>query len=128
MACLTIHLLGPVQVTLHGEPVTEFESEKARALLAYLVAEPDRPHRHEALSETFWPGRAEGVVWANETIWRHDRIRRSELDAPTAVELQGPAVRFPGSFNQETTAVEPPVFVARDREMARLHIFLVETC
>ncbi len=65
MARLMIRLLGPVQVTLDGQPVTRFESEKGRALLAYLVAEPERPHRREALAEMLWPGRPEGAARAN---------------------------------------------------------------
>jgi adenylate cyclase len=65
MAHLTIRLLGPVQIALSGEPVIHFESEKARALLAYLAAEPDRPHRREALAEMFWPDRPEGAARAN---------------------------------------------------------------
>ena len=36
MAHLSLSLLGPFQVTLAGEPVTSFESNKVRALLAYL--------------------------------------------------------------------------------------------
>jgi adenylate cyclase len=65
MARLTIHLLGPVQVTLDGQPIAGFETEKGRASLAYLAAEPDRTHRREALAEMFWPGRAEGAARAN---------------------------------------------------------------
>ena len=65
MARLTIRLLGPVQIALDGEPVSRFESEKARALLVYLATEPGRPHRREALAEMFWPNRAEGAARAN---------------------------------------------------------------
>lgn len=55
MAHLSLHLLGPPQFTLAGEPVTEFESDKVRALLAYLAAEADRPHRRDALAGLLWP-------------------------------------------------------------------------
>ena len=55
MARLTISLLGPFQVTLDGEPATTFESDKARALLAYLAVEADRPHRRETLAGLLWP-------------------------------------------------------------------------
>jgi len=65
MARLIIRLLGPVQVTLDGQPVTRFESEKSRALLAYLAAKPERPHQREALAEMLWPGRPEGAARAN---------------------------------------------------------------
>ena len=52
MAHLTVRLLGPFQVTLDGQPVTGFETEKGQALLAYLAYEPDRSgHRLDTLWE-----------------------------------------------------------------------------
>ena len=42
MSHLSIALLGPLQVSLNGNPVTSFESAKVRALLAFLVAEFER--------------------------------------------------------------------------------------
>lgn len=55
MAHLSLSLLGPFQVTLAGESVTTFESNKVRALLAYLVVEADRPHRRDSLAGLLWP-------------------------------------------------------------------------
>jgi predicted ATPase/DNA-binding SARP family transcriptional activator/Tfp pilus assembly protein PilF len=55
MTRLTISLLGSLQVTLDGKPVTGFATDKARALLAYLVAEADHPHRRDALAGLLWP-------------------------------------------------------------------------
>ena len=43
MAKLEISLFGPFQVLLNGAPVTQFESVKVRALLAYLAAEASHP-------------------------------------------------------------------------------------
>jgi adenylate cyclase len=65
MAHLAIRLLGPLEVSVEGEPVTHFETLKTRALLAYLAAEADRPHRREALAEMLWPDREEGAALAN---------------------------------------------------------------
>ena len=59
MARLSIYLLGPLRVFLEGQPVAGFESDKVRALLAYLAAEPGRPHRREALAGLLWPDRSE---------------------------------------------------------------------
>jgi DNA-binding SARP family transcriptional activator/predicted ATPase len=59
MSSLHIHLLGPFHVTVDGVPITTFESDKVRALLALLVTEPDRPHRRETLSGMLWPGHSE---------------------------------------------------------------------
>jgi DNA-binding SARP family transcriptional activator/predicted ATPase len=55
MARLSLSLLGPFQVTLDGQPVTAFKSNKVRALLAYLAVEADRPHRREVLAGLLWP-------------------------------------------------------------------------
>ena len=55
MAHLSIRVLGPLQVSLDGEPVSGFASDKVRALLAYLALSPDRPHRREALAGLLWP-------------------------------------------------------------------------
>jgi len=65
MARLAAHLLGPFQVTLDGKPVTGFESDKARALLAYLVVEAGRPHRREKLAGLLWPEHCEQAARAN---------------------------------------------------------------
>ncbi|MGD2178227.1 MAG: BTAD domain-containing putative transcriptional regulator, partial [Anaerolineae bacterium] len=55
MTHLSLRLLGPLHITLAGDPVTRFESDKVRALLAYLAVEADRPHRRDALAGLLWP-------------------------------------------------------------------------
>jgi DNA-binding SARP family transcriptional activator/predicted ATPase len=52
---LKIRLLGPFRVALDGEPATGFESDKVRALLAYLAVTGDRSHRRETLAGLLWP-------------------------------------------------------------------------
>lgn len=59
MSTLSIRLFGPFEVELDGQPVTGFISDKARALLAYLAVEADRPHRRETLAGLLWPEVAE---------------------------------------------------------------------
>jgi predicted ATPase/DNA-binding SARP family transcriptional activator/tRNA A-37 threonylcarbamoyl transferase component Bud32 len=65
VARLSVYLLGPLQVTLDSEPVTAFESDKVRALLAYLVTEAGAPHRRERLAGLLWPERSERVAQNN---------------------------------------------------------------
>ena len=55
MARLCISLLGPLQVSLDGEPATGFQSNKVRALLAYLATEAHRPHDRDVLAGLLWP-------------------------------------------------------------------------
>ncbi|MBN1217800.1 MAG: tetratricopeptide repeat protein [Anaerolineae bacterium] len=55
MTHLAIYLLGGLQVILEGEPVTDFATDKARALLAYLAVEAERPHRRDVLAGLLWP-------------------------------------------------------------------------
>jgi DNA-binding SARP family transcriptional activator/predicted ATPase len=54
MPRLEMRLLGSFQVSLDGQPVTGFESDKARALLAYMTVEMNRPHRRERLAGLLW--------------------------------------------------------------------------
>ena len=49
MTRLSLALLGPMQITLDGQPVSGFAYNKARALLVYLAVEADRPHQRDAL-------------------------------------------------------------------------------
>jgi predicted ATPase/DNA-binding SARP family transcriptional activator len=55
MARLTIHTLGSFQVSIESKPITKFESNKARALLAYLSVESSHSHAREKLADLFWP-------------------------------------------------------------------------
>ncbi|MEJ2735097.1 MAG: BTAD domain-containing putative transcriptional regulator [Anaerolineae bacterium] len=55
MAHLSVRLLGTLQVTLGGTPITGFESDKERALLAFLAEEAQQPHRREKLVGLLWP-------------------------------------------------------------------------
>jgi DNA-binding SARP family transcriptional activator len=62
---LNVRLFGPFQVTLDGEPVTGFHSDKVRALLAYLCTETAGPHRREKLAGLLWPDLPESSARSN---------------------------------------------------------------
>ena len=55
---LDIRLLGGLQVSRDGVPLTEFMSNKVPALLAYVVSQR-RPHRRETLAGLLWGDRPE---------------------------------------------------------------------
>ena len=65
MGTLHISILGTFHVTQDGKAVTGFDSDKARALLAYLAIEADRPHRREKLAGLFWPEQTDKRARAN---------------------------------------------------------------
>ena len=55
MASLNISVLGPLQIIKGDNLLSKFESNKVRALLAYLVVEIHSPHSRESLADLLWP-------------------------------------------------------------------------
>ncbi|MFN8471153.1 MAG: BTAD domain-containing putative transcriptional regulator [Anaerolineae bacterium] len=91
---LRLSFLGPFQVTIRGQPA-RFATARARALLAYLAVEADRPHRREALADLLWPDHP-------ETLGRQNlsqdlaRLRRAiHDDGPSPyLQITSTAVQF----------------------------------
>ncbi len=65
MAQLFIRALGSLQLTLDGNPLTGFDSDKVRGLLVYLVVESNRSHTREKLAGLFWPEYSERSARTN---------------------------------------------------------------
>ncbi len=65
MAQLVLRLFGGFDARLDGERIACFDSDKGRALLAYLAVENDHPHRRESLAALLWPERPEAVARGN---------------------------------------------------------------
>jgi predicted ATPase/DNA-binding SARP family transcriptional activator len=65
MAHLQVSLLGTFEVTLDGQPVTNFGYNKVRALLAYLAVESELPHHRETLAGLLWPEQPESNARLN---------------------------------------------------------------
>ena len=59
MSTLSLQLLGSFHVTLDGQPLNGFATDKSRALLAFLAVERGRPHRRESLAALLWPDQSE---------------------------------------------------------------------
>jgi DNA-binding SARP family transcriptional activator/predicted ATPase len=65
MAFLSLSMLGGFVATLDGKPVSGYNSNKVRALLAYLAVETGRPHRRETLATMLWPDSSERYARTN---------------------------------------------------------------
>ncbi|MBW7881330.1 MAG: PQQ-binding-like beta-propeller repeat protein [Caldilineaceae bacterium] len=52
---LSLRLLGSYEISVNGEPITTLDTQKGRALLAYLAVEADRVHPRDALAALLWP-------------------------------------------------------------------------
>lgn len=65
MPQLKISLLGTFRVTLNDQPVTGFESNKVRALLAYLAIEAKISHSRSKLAGMLWPDMPETSALSN---------------------------------------------------------------
>src|SRR5438045_4862311 len=65
MARLKLSLLGAFHAELDGSPVSDFDTEKTRALLAYVCVEASRAHRRDALAGLLWPEQPEEAARRN---------------------------------------------------------------
>ncbi|MEW5957004.1 MAG: AAA family ATPase [Chloroflexota bacterium] len=83
MSHLSLSLLGGFEVTLDGEPIAAFGTDKARALLAFLAVEAARPHRRAELAGMLWSDLPEKKAAHNlsQTLLRLRRALR-EPDPP----------------------------------------------
>jgi predicted ATPase/DNA-binding SARP family transcriptional activator len=96
MAFLSLSLLGSFYVALDGEAVTTFESNKVRALLAYLAMESDCFHHRETLAGLLWPERPERNAHhsLSQALWN---LRRAIGDcdaAPSFLLINHHTVQF----------------------------------
>ena len=101
MPQLEISLLGSFRVTLDDQPVTGFESNKVRALLAYLAVEAERSHSRSKLAGMLWPEMPETTALSNLRYALADL--RSAIGDRTA---QPPYLRISRQYIQFNTSSE----------------------
>lgn len=64
MLPFTLHFLGKFEIVVGTQPVTDFYSDKVRALLVYLALEP-RAHTRMELATLLWPEIGDNYARAN---------------------------------------------------------------
>jgi len=81
MTQLAVQFLGTFVTAVDGVTITQFRSDKIRALLAYLVVESDRPHRREMLANLLWPdwSRRDGLRNLRKSLHRLRRALGEEV-------------------------------------------------
>src|ERR671933_2693160 len=62
---LALELFGSFRAAVGDAPLTGFRSDKARALLAYLAVEGDRPHARSSLATLLWPNVLDDAALGN---------------------------------------------------------------
>ena len=101
MPLLKIYLLGSFEALHNGIALTDFESDKARALLAYLAVECDRPHRREYLAGLFWPETPERNARTNlrSALANLRQVIHDHQDTPPYLKITPQTIQFKRDSN-----------------------------
>lgn len=101
MRRLEIALLGSFQVSWEGEPVTDFETEAARLLLAYLAIHAGRAIRREVLADLFWAERPrkEALHALRQTLHRLRRALGAEGESAGILKVTPQSIAFDAQSN-----------------------------
>lgn len=101
MSQLQNYFLGPFRVMRDDHSVIGFESDKMRALLAYLIVEADRPHHRDVLAALLWPDQPDAA--ARQSLRQALYIVRQAVDGD-----QGSGVRGQGSGSEDKLLIPDP--------------------
>jgi predicted ATPase/DNA-binding SARP family transcriptional activator len=128
MTKLTLHLLGTFQVEYDHQPVTQFRSDKERALLAYLAVEHNRPHRRDTLIGLLWPEQPQNLA-QNNLRKALTRLRQT-IPTPESYLLITPAaVQFnPDAVASSAAWLDVQAFESLNAECQQHHHRHLETC
>ena len=124
MTKLVMRLFGGFHVELHGEAVHGFESDKGRALLAYLAVGSDRPHRRESVASLLWPDRPDDVARKNlrQALFRLRQVL-CDYEPPHFLFVTPTDVQFNSASDYALDVAELEAFV---RSPARHGVLLPE--
>ncbi len=118
MAHLKLQLLGRFQLSYRQQPIERFRSDKVRALLAYLAAEPVKQHTRVELATLLWGELGDKAARANlrKSLFR---LRQTLGDAATEhLNLTNTYVQF----CPETASIDVHQFaqLARSTDLTEL--------
>jgi DNA-binding SARP family transcriptional activator len=104
---LRIKLLGDFGLAYGGAPVTEVDSARLQALLAYLVLHADAPQQRRHLAFSFWPDSSEKQARTNLRQLLH-HLRHALPDADRFIESGSRTLqwRSGSSFTLDVSAFE----------------------
>src|SRR5438094_761600 len=99
MPRLELSLLGTFRVELDGLPVSDFGTDKARALLAYVCVEASRAHRRDALAGLLWPELPDEVARHNlrQTLYRLRQVLEGVRGRGSGASADGQTLTAPRS-------------------------------
>ena len=105
MTQFTFHFLGQFQVHAESHPVTDFHSDKARSLLAYLVLE-SQEHTRVELATLLWPEIDDKYARTNLRNTLHRLRQTLDAAAPNAADQLLTVTRQTVQFNPATTDID----------------------
>ena len=93
---LSVTIFGTFQAKIDDIPVTTFRSNKARALLVYLMCMSHRAHPREALAHLFWPNQGAKQASANlrQTLTRLQKAIQNSTASPPFLLLERETIQF----------------------------------
>jgi WD40 repeat protein/predicted ATPase/DNA-binding SARP family transcriptional activator len=96
MTTRALTLLGALELTRDGAPVSRFHSDKVRALLAYLATESDRPHARASLAALLWPEQTDAAALRNlsQTLVRLREVLGHSDDDPAPLQVTWQAIQW----------------------------------
>ncbi len=110
--------------------VTDFGSDTARALLAYLTLAPDAPHRRDALAGLLWPDvpNADALRNLRVTLSRlRDAIGDRDADPPF-LDVTRKTIRWAGTPDSTVDAWAVRDAIAATQAHNHEHLDACEAC
>jgi DNA-binding SARP family transcriptional activator len=122
MTALELTLLGTLHVARGDEPVRHFQSDKVRALLAYLATEADRSHARASLAALLWPEQSDQAALRNlsQTLVRLREVLGHSDQRPAPLRITAQSIQWlPNTTEVDVTAFVQLARSADPQDLAR---------